>query len=403
MSGFSLRALCAFFFVAIAGCSTGGSLHALPPSAGSSAERASVRHVCARPVAAGRRECDAVIRTDVAALTAYACGGIAAYCPRDLQAAYDVAQAAQTRGAGVTVAIVDAFGYPTAAGDLATYRSAMSLPPCTQAGGCLQIVNQNGNAQPLPGYNWLDDWRYEEALDLDMVSALCPNCRIVLVQANSNGIADLDAAENTAIALGAQVVSNSFGGPEFAASDAAFDHPGHAIVASAGDSGAEAEQPCSFATVVCVGGTQLQRSSDIRGWGETAWGGTGSGCSRLVRKPAWQTDRGCPRRSESDISAEASPLTPVAVYITGGWVPMGGTSAAAPIVAALFALAGNASSIDAPQWVWQHGGAGAFNDVVQGSNPGRFHCPRRMYYLCDAGPGYDGPTGWGTPNGLGGL
>ena len=340
---------------------------------------------------------------DVAPAFSVACDGGIPYCPRDLQSAYGLTKAAQTGGRGATVAIVDAYGYPTVETDLASYRLRMGLPPCTFASGCLRVVNQDGLPHPLPGLSAFDDWRYETALDVDMVSAICPNCNILLVQSNSNSIGDLNAAVNTAVAMHAVAVSNSYGGGETGSADASFDHAGVAIVASAGDSGARAEQPCSYATVVCAGGTTLHRASNARGWAETAWGGTGSGCSAHVAKPAWQHDAGCPRRSEADLSAEADPGTPVAVFILGGWVPMGGTSAASPMIAAMFALAGNAATVNAPQWVWEHGGSSAFNDVVQGSNPGKFHCSPQMRYLCEAGPGYDGPTGWGTPNGLAGL
>ncbi|MBV8491006.1 MAG: S53 family peptidase [Candidatus Eremiobacteraeota bacterium] len=388
--------------IAIASCSNRGPSPVVPAAGLSLAQRVSAHRPCASPVAAGWFECDALVRDDALPRNGYRCGGTDAYCAKDLQQAYGVVAQAKSSGYGATVAIVDAFGYPTAENDLATYRSAMNLPTCTMQDECFRVVNERGGAGALPGVNYVDDWRFEEALDVDMVSAICPNCRIVLVQATTNRLSDIETAEDTAVALGATVVSNSYGGPEISPANAHFNHPGHAIVASAGDGGAGLEQPCSWASVLCVGGTTLARDPSARGWNETAWGGTGSGCSAMVPKPAWQTGN-CPGRAEADVSAEASPLTPVAVYLTGGWVPMGGTSASSPIIAALIALAGNAGSIVAPQWVWQHGGTAAFNDVVHGSNPGRFHCSRALYYICNAGPGYDGPTGWGTPSGLAGL
>jgi subtilase family serine protease len=311
-------------------------------------------------------------------------------------------------GGGRVVAVVDAYGYPGAASDLAVYRSAMKLSACSSGDGCLRIVNQQGQAGNLPPANV--EWDGEQALDLDMISAICPKCTIVLVQANSSRFRDLGAAVDTAVALGAVSVSNSYGGNEWSADDRMFDHPGHVITASSGDTGAGVEQPCSFAGVVCVGGTSLTNATNARGWNEVAWAdgisnGTGSGCSKRVAKPVWQTDKGCTNRSEADISAVADPYTGVAVFESagGGWRQFGGTSVSSPIVAAMFALAGNTAAIDAPQWIWQHGGTAAFNDVVFGSNPGRFRCPSNMLYICEAGPGYDGPTGWGTPSGLSGL
>ncbi len=404
MGARSIGAAVLLWAVVAAGCT--GAAPVTPESTASARSAAvppAVRRVCGAPLP-GHRACEALLRTDAApSFAAPACAGAPPYCASDLQSAYGAVAAAVDGGRGVTVAIVDAFGYPSAASDLAAYRDAMGLPPCAPGNGCFRVVNQRGAAAPLPGVNAIEDWRFEEALDIDMVSALCPNCRILLVQASSSRIGDLDRSVDAAVALGAAVVSNSYGGPEMARSDAAFDRPGHAIVASAGDGGAGAEQPCSFAGVVCVGGTTLRRAGNARGWSETAWGGTGSGCSARVAKPAWQHDPGCGGRSEADLAAEADPVTPVAVYLDGGWVPMGGTSAGSPMIAAMLALAGNVATIDAPAYVWQHGGTAAFHDVVQGSNPGRFHCSKIMRYLCNAGPGYDGPTGWGTPDGLAGL
>jgi subtilase family serine protease len=207
---------------------------------------------------------------------------------------------------------------------------------------------------------------------------------------------------NEAVKLGATEISNSYGGREFAASSTAYNHPGVIITASAGDGGTGAAQPCSFASVVCVGGTSLSRATNARRWTESAWSGTGSGCSAYVTKPSWQHDRGCRRRSEVDTSAVSDPNTGVAVYDSyafqgfSGWLVFGGTSASSPIIAATYALAGNARSLNAAQSLWQHLGTSALNDVRSGSNG---VCPRLYPYICNAGTGYDGPTGVGTPNG----
>ena len=254
------------------------------------------------------------------------------------------------------MAIVDAFGYPAASNDLAVYRKSMGLAACTTSNGCLRIVNQSGRTTPLPKPNAdaSDDWRAEEAVDLQMASALCPNCKLLLVQANSDKNSDLAAGVNAAAALGAAAISNSYGSAEGGAVDAAYSHAGRAITASSGDDGS-ANQPCSFAGVVCVGGTTLTAAG--RGWVERGWRSSTSGCSALVAKPSWQHGRDCPMRSLVDASAVADPNTGVAFYESagGGWQQAGGTGVAAPIVAALFALEPSAARANAPAWLWRHG------------------------------------------------
>ena len=132
------------------------------------------------------------------------------YGPADLQSAYNVAGA--TAPTGTTVAIVDAYNDPTAESDLAVYRSQYGLPPCTTANGCFRKVNQNGGTN-YPRTN--GGWAQEISLDLDMVSAICPNCHILLVEASSNSFVNLGTAVNTAASLGAKAISNSYGGSEF--------------------------------------------------------------------------------------------------------------------------------------------------------------------------------------------
>ncbi len=255
------------------------------------------------------------------------------------------------------VAVVDAYGYSGVASDLAVYRRSMGLPPCTPSSGCLRIVNQSGHASPLPKLNSdsSDDWRAEEAVDLQMVSALCPNCKLLLVQANSDKNSDLAAGVNAAAALGAVAISNSYGGDEAGASDAAYTHAGRAITASAGDDGS-AKQPCSYASVVCVGGTTLTAAPG-RGWTERAWHSSGNACSAVVARPSWQRAHGCAMRSIADAVAVADPNTGVAFFESagGGWQQAGGTGVAAPIVAALLALEPSAVRANAPAWLWRHG------------------------------------------------
>ncbi len=318
------------------------------------------------------------------------------YGPADLRSAYNLPST--TAGSGQTVAIVDAYNDPNAEKDLGVYRSEYGIAACTTANGCFKKVNQKGAQSSYPRSN--GGWAQEISLDLDMVSAVCPNCHIILVEASTASNSNLNTAENTAVSLGANAVSNSYGGSETGASNSAYNHPGHIITASAGDSGTGASQPCSYATVVCIGGTSLTRASNTRGWSETAWSGSGSGCSAYVSKPSWQTDTGCTKRSESDVSAIADPNTGVAVYDSyayqgySGWMVFGGTSVSSPLIASVYALAGNASSLTDAQSIWQHGGTSSLNDVTSGSNGS---CS--ISYICNARAGYDGPTGWGTPNG----
>jgi subtilase family serine protease len=320
------------------------------------------------------------------------------YAPASLRAAYRLPS---TGGAGQTVAIVDAYDDPDAQADLGVYRSRFGLPPCTTANGCYKKVNENGGtAAPAPDPSWAQ----EISLDLDMVSAICPNCHILLVEANSAAYSDLGTAVNTAVRLGAAAVSNSYGGGEVSNETTAYDpyynHPGHMITASSGDGGYGVEFPASSRYVTAVGGTTLTRSSTTREWSETAWSGSGSGCSSYEPKPAWQKDSGCAHRTVADVAAVADPYPGVAVYDSyayngaGGWLVFGGTSVSAPIIAAVYALAGNAHSLDDGASLYAHT-ANLF-DVRSGSDG---VCGGS--YLCTAKTGFDGPTGIGTPDGTG--
>ncbi|HEY8293964.1 MAG TPA: cell wall-binding repeat-containing protein, partial [Micrococcaceae bacterium] len=321
------------------------------------------------------------------------------YGPSDLQSAYSLPSA--TAGAGQTVAIVGALDLPSAESDLATYRTKFALPACTTANGCFRKVDQRGG-QLYPAAD--PGWGQELALDLDMVSATCPNCSLLLVEADSTDLRDLGTGVNTAVSLGAQFVSNSYGGPsssfDSSYDTAFFSHPGTVITAAAGDSGYGIAYPAASPDVTAVGGTSLTRSSTSRGWSESAWRGTGSGCAASDQKQSWQTDTGCGGRTVADVSAVADPDTGVAVYDStpangsAGWLVMGGTSASAPIIAASYALAGTPASGSNPaSYPYAH--PGGINDVTGGSNGS---CD--VSYLCTAGTGYDGPTGLGTPDGV---
>jgi subtilase family serine protease len=329
------------------------------------------------------------------------------YGPSDLQSAYGLTSAAASNGSGETIAIVDAYDDPNAEADLATYRSYYGLSACTTANGCFKKVSQSGSTTSLPSAN--TGWAEEISLDLDMASAICPKCNILLVEATSATMANLGTAVNRAVTLGAKYVSNSYGGSE-SSSDTSYDssyfnHPGVAITVSAGDSGYGAEYPAASKYVTAVGGTALSKAtSTTRGWSETVWKtssteGTGSGCSSYDAKPTWQTDTGCTKRTISDVSAVADPATGVSVYdsygITAGWYTFGGTSASAPIIAGVYALAGTPSSSSYPaSFPYAKAGTSALNDVTSGNNGS---CSSS--YLCTAKSGYDGPTGWGTPEG----
>ncbi len=323
----------------------------------------------------------------------------------DIQSAYSLPV---SNNPGQTVAVVDAYRTPDLASSLATYRRQYGLPACTTSGGCLRIVNEHGAATPLPVSAVPFGWDVETTLDTEMVSAACPLCKILVVEARSPSLADLAIAENTAARLGAQVISDSFGTVESGKSQtyaSAYTHPGHVIVAASGDLGfTSASFPASLANVTAVGGTELARATGGRGWTEQAWnldnGATGSGCSAYVPKPKWQHDRHCGMRTVADVSAVASN---VAVYDQArrGWLLVGGTSAAAPLIAGVYALAGNATTIT-PGYEYRH--SSSLFDVTVGNNDylngsGGATCGHD--YLCVAGQGYDAPTGLGTPDGTG--
>jgi len=318
---------------------------------------------------------------------------------------------------GSTVAIVDAYKDPDLAADLATYRSEFNLPACTQASGCLTIENQSGKSTKLPSGS--PAWGVEESLDVDAVSATCPSCHITVVEANTSSLANLAASVDTAAAPGVVAVSNSYVAAESSSDlseNASYDHPGIAVTASSGDHGFGVNYPAASPDVTAVGGTELvPDNGTARGWVETAWGGAGSGCSAYEPKPAWQSDTGCAKRTVADVSADADPDTGLAVYDTydkcgtstkcdvkieegespglDGWAQVGGTSLSSPLIASVYALAGNTSSADGANLPYADP-PGLF-DVTTGRNG--TSCGGS--YLCTAGPGYDGPTGLGTPDG----
>lgn len=357
------------------------------------------RDVC--PVEAdGHRKCDVKIRTDANGKIAFdSSSPNGGYAPADLQSAYALDPAA---GAGKIVAL---FGgdadYTNGESDLAVYRSQYGLPPCTSANGCFIKIDENGGTDYPPAGT--DET--EQSLDIEMASAACPACKIMLIEGG-----DMNVALATAIARGVSAFSFSvlFGFNGATASECqslGFNDTmtsGILVSGALGDTaypGARDYIPATCQGALAVGGTTLNRATNARGWTETTWSKTGSGCSPYVAKPPWQTDTGCGMRMEADVAAVADPGTGVSVYNTqgqSGWGVFGGTSAASPLVAASLTSLGIANGHFTPAWVWQN--SQNFFDVTTGDNGdcGDAGVPS---YFCTAGTGYDGPTGWGTLNG----
>jgi hypothetical protein len=446
----------------------GGFAEALPacapPAPGHARCFALVRkHIASRPAgASGASAQPFLVGGGAGAALAGPAGGLT---PEDLASAYGFSPS--SGGAGETVAIVDAFDDPSIESDLGEFDAEYTqLPVCTSGNGCFKKVGQTGSAGALPAAD-TTGWSVEITLDVDAVHAACPNCKILLVEANNNSLANLAAATNTAVALGASVVSNSYGGPEqFSGSSehAAYNHPGVPIVASTGDDGfynwntlepedEAANLPAASPDVIAVGGTTLELNGDGTRANERVWnwneplepdepffvgGASGGGCSRLLEAQPWQHDvtgfaaTGCGgKRLDADVSMVGDPDTGLDIYddyncgskcagADEGWVTIGGTSLSAPLVSALYALAGGAQGVSYPSLTLYGAKADATGrfDVTEGGNgycdgepaagcghpnsffgAGRVDCEGTTE--CDAAPGYDGPSGVGTPVGLG--
>jgi hypothetical protein len=327
--------------------------------------------------------------------------------PAQLRGVYGLASVNSTQ----TIAIVDAYNDPYIKSDLDKYDSTFGLPFFPSCSGsvttsCFQKVNQKGGTS-YPQTN--AGWALEIALDVEVAHGLCPTCKILLVEASSNGFADLMAAEDRAAIMGAKVISNSWGANEFSAEttstyDGHLNKSGVAITFSSGDSGYGVEYPAASQYVTAVGGTTLTLGPGNTYGSETTWAGAGSGCSAYEPQTPAQALLGlsasCPNRMVADVSADADPASGAAVYdsvrLSGrsGWFQVGGTSLAAPIVAATYAQAGNASSIS-PANGYPYSHTSGLHDVTSGSNGS---CT--VAFLCIAGPSYDGPTGMGSPKGI---
>lgn len=322
-----------------------------------------------------------------------------ALTPSQLQDAYKIGGLSS---GGATVAIVDAYGYPNLERDLGVFRSYFGLPACTTSNGCLSVMDQNGGTS----YPSTDvGWDGEQALDVDAVSSACPDCNIVVVQADSASFADLGTSVITASGQpGVVAISNSYGGGDSSDADYGtyYDHPDIAVTASTGDNGYQGgSYPADSAYVTAVGGTSLTSASNNRGWDESAWSGAGSGCSSVnaALSAASSFDTGCSMRAMADVSAAADPNDGgLAVYYPTSatdstWGQIGGTSESSPIISSVYALSGNtggyANAIP-------YGDPGDLFDVTSGSNGS---CSPSQW--CTARAGWDGPTGLGTPNGAG--
>lgn len=363
------------------------------------------------------------------------------YYPGDLQSAYALAKAAAAFGPGPnapTVAIVDAYDDPHAASDLSTYRSTLNgvtdpntgiadgtippLCPATGTTGCVTFkkVNQSGGTSYPRGNS---GWGEEISVDVDMISAICPDCNITLVEASSDSFSNLETAVSYAKSLHPAVVTNSYGGSEF--SSETSDNSTYsaaaatAVTVATGDSGYGVEFPAAAPDVSAVGGTSLTYTGTGLGlaWNpQTVWSSAGSGCSAYESMPSWQKDSSvyylssvCGKRQVGDVAAVADPNTGVAVYDTygePGWMVFGGTSVAAQVIGGVYGLAAGGGTIQAsPSALYTDASTGLTTPTIGLTPVGSGSTTSCGDYLCNAGDslssGYNGPTGLGTPSGAG--
>jgi hypothetical protein len=387
--------------LAVAACSSGGTSN-MPSSPGQSIDSSrpmpqwQAQHLASRAcpeIRQGYMHCDALIESktgagpDVAGLT-----------PANFQARYDLPSSKD--GAGEKVAVVDAFDNPDAATDLAAYRTNFDL-------GTAKFTKYNQEGQKKNYPQGSSGWGVEEDLDIEMVSASCPKCTIYLIESNDNSGTNLYDAEIEAVKLGAKIITNSWGGGGGSSSGGAFDTKGILYLASAGDGGYGMQDPADYQTVVSVGGTLLSVGSGSK-FTETVWPDSGGGCS-VVSKPTWQKDKGCTFRTGNDIAAVAWNAAEYDTYGEGGWFTVGGTSVASPLVAGMYALAGNSSKLYGGENLWKLSKSDLKKDLHYIDSGQLQGCPSSLSgtYLCEAGTKqfgqYSGPSGWGTANGIGAL
>lgn len=311
---------------------------------------------------------------------------------------------------GRILAVVVAYDHPNIKSDLDTYSSSFNIPTLPDCTGpitsssvpCFQKVDQYGGTN-YPAQN--SGWALEAALDVQVAHGVCQDCKILLVEAKESNYFDLMQAIDTAIAMGANIVSNSWGSQEFSVQYQFNTHlnvPGVAITFSSGDGGYGATYPAASQYVTAVGGTTLYVNTNNSYGSETGWAGAGSGCSAYEAKPSWQKDSACANRTIADVSADADPSTGATIYTSfpynnqTGWFKVGGTSLASPIIAATYALKGVPSGTQANSLPYINSPQTNLRDITSG---GSGSCPKKDKYLCSAVPGYDGPTGLGTPKG----
>lgn len=330
----------------------------------------------------------------------------AGYGPAEFRKAYNVT--GKATGTPI-IAIVDAYDQPNILYDLQTYSTTFQLPQLPNCSGtiansktpCFKKVSQTGTTK----YPKTDaGWALEISLDVEAAHAMCENCSILLIEATSPTNSNLLKAVDTAVGLGATIVSNSYGSGESSTEKTSYDKhfnlPGTAIFASSGDNGYGVSYPAASQYVIAVGGTQLNLTSTGAYSSESAWSDGGSGCSSYETKPLWQHDTGCKKRSVADVSADADPTSGAAVYDSvtyegqKGWFKIGGTSLASPLVAGIFATSVHLPSTEQTGTFIYGLSTSHFHDITTGNNGS---CS--PFYLCKAAKGYDGPTGLGSPNG----
>jgi subtilase family serine protease len=307
------------------------------------------------------------------------------WMPSDLQTRYGLTPYLGD-GSGTNVAVIEVGDDSSAAADLGKYRSEFGLGT-----GTITKYNENGQEGDYPSSCADYGWCLETALDIDMVSASCPDCGIFLMEAQDS-ISGLEKAEVSAVKLGATIVSNSwicYGSWDCSDSNFPkyFEHKHVTYLASSGDDGLdEIGGPSALATVVAVGGTQLAKSGST--YSETIWSDAGGGCESGVAKPKWQDNPDCSYRSIADVSAEAGCAPGVAEYATqyGGWVEVCGTSVASPLSAGIFALAGNAKHEKGGKTFWESKHASDLYDV----------CGTACLFS-----DYSYQGGWGSADGIG--
>ncbi len=298
-------------------------------------------------------------------------------------------------GAGQKIALVTAYGNPNIQSDLNTFCSQFGLNSTT-----VQILGNNAGGNT--------SWGLETALDVEWAHAVAPGATIILSVAASSGFNDLLNAIDAAVNAGANVISMSWGSSEFSSMsyyDFHFNHPNVSFTAASGDNGAGVEWPAVSPYVIGVGGTSLYLDSNNNRTSETAWSGSGGGTSVYYSEPSFQSGwQSSNQRGVPDVCLVADPNTGVRVYDVGygGWVVVGGTSAASPQWAGLIALANQtraangSAPLTTPNNLLYSIAKGStttpyavngtyFYDVSQGSN-GAY----------SAGPPYDFVTGLGS-------